>query len=435
MPMLRLRTCWLLTTLLVLSGGRASAQELTAFDRSRALDMLDAVHDDIAKHYFDPAIGGVDLGGVFDTARARIKRATRVEETLLAIAQATIEINDHHTLFLSPGLVVRADYGWTMAFVGDTCRVMWVKPGSDADHQGLRAGDAISQIEGIRPGRENLFYIRYMISVLLPRRALRVLSARDGQPPVALTLGAELAEQRGIYDLTRGHDDIWELIRQSQNAADSVQSSYAEFGSDALVWRYRGFGDPDAVVAGLKRARGHAALILDLRENPGGYESTLLRLLDGVYRDSTLVASLKGRDKTKPLFVKGTGDHAFPGKLIVLIDSRSASASEAFARSVQLNGRGTILGDRSAGALRTALTYPHRSGTQTMVFYATEVAVEDFVLPDGSVVEGTGVQPDEVVLPSGVDLRERRDPLLAVALARAGVVRSAEQTGRLIWER
>jgi len=428
------RFAWLLAILLFLSGPRASAQTLTSFDRSRALAMLAGVHDDITKHYFDAAIGGVDLAAIFDTARARIRRATRIEESLLAIAQATIEINDGHTLFLPPGLTHRADYGWSMAFVGDTCRVFSVKPGSDAAHQGVTPGDVVYRIEGIPPSRRNLFYIQYMISALLPRRSLRVMLSHAGQPPREMNLGAEIRERRRIYDLTGGND-IWDLIRESQTAGDSLRSRYAEIGSDVLVWRYRSFDEPKDADEGLKRARGHAALVLDLRDNHGGREMTLLRLLNGIYRDSTAVGAVRNRKEIKPLFVKGSRDRAYAGTVIVLVDSRSASASEAFARNVQLTGRGTVLGDQTMGALRRARTYLHQSGTQTIVVYGTQVATDDFILPDGSQVEGVGVQPDELVVPSGDDLRDKRDPVLARALALAGVTRTPEQAARLVWDR
>ena len=427
-------TC-LLTLLLVLSGARASAQTLTSFDRGRALDMLAVVHEDITKYYFDSTYGGADLTAIFDTARARIKNATRVEESLLAIAQATIEVNDGHTLFLPPGLTQRADYGWSMAFVGDTCRVFGVKPASDAAHQGVTPGDVVYRIEGIAPSRHNLFYIRYMISALFPRQSLRVLLSHADQPPREMNLGAEVREHRRVYDLTGGHDDVWELIRESQTVGDSLRSQFAEIGNDVLVWRYRSFGEPKDADEGLKKARGHAALVLDLRDNPGGYSMTLLRLLNGIYRDSTTVATVRNRKESNPLIVKGSRDKVYDGKVIVLVDSRSASASEAFARSVQLTRRGTVLGDRTMGALRTARRYIHQSGTQTIVAYGTQVATDDFIFPDGSQVEGIGVQPDELVVPSGNDLRDNRDPVLARALALAGVARTPEQAARLVWDR
>lgn len=430
---MRPRTILLLAVLVLTARATASAQTLTSFERSRALGMLDAVHDDIKKHYFDSTYGGVDIAAIFDTARSRIQRATRIEETLYSIAQATIDINDGHTLFLPPTLAYRADYGWSMAFFGDTCRVVSVRPESDAARQGVLPGDAIFRIEGIVPTRRNLFYIRYMISAVFPRQSLRVLLRHPGGTTQEMALGAEVKEHRRVYDLTGDHADIWELIRESQNADDSLRSSSVEFDNNGpMVWRYRSFDDGKEVEEGLKRARGRPALVLDLRDNPGGLVVTLLKLLNGVYRDSTTIANVQDRKERKPEFVRGSGERAYGGRLIVLVDSRSASASEAFARSVQLTGRGTVVGDLTMGALRTSRGYSHQIGTQTVVAYGTRVAIEDLVFPDGSQVEGKGVLPDIAVLPSGEDLRERRDPALAHALGLIGVTMSPTQAAALL---
>src|SRR4051794_28860416 len=99
------------------------AQQLSSFERQRGLTMLHVVREDLDRYYFDPGFGGVDLAAVFDTAEARIKAATRIEEVHAAIAQATLELHDSHTLFIPPTLVYRARYGWESRFVGDTCRV------------------------------------------------------------------------------------------------------------------------------------------------------------------------------------------------------------------------------------------------------------------------------------------------------------------------
>lgn len=411
-------------------------QALSGFERGRALTMLSVVQDDIRKHYFDPAIGGVDLAAIFDTAKARIAHASRVEETLLAIAQATIEVNDHHTLFISPELAIRADYGWTMGFVGDTCRALSVAPGSDAGRQGVQPGDALLQIERFQPTRSNLVYIRYMISALFPRKNLRVVLEPPRGAPREMLLEAELHERRRTYDLTAGHDDIWDLLRDEENQADSLASRYREFGDTVLLWRLKQFlADKGTADDGLRKVRGHRALILDLRGNPGGAETTLLRLLNGFYPDSMNVATIRSRDQNRAIFITGSRERAYRGTLVVLVDSRSASASEAFARTIQLSGRGRVLGDRTAGALRRARGYVHEVGTQTVVLYGTSVTTDDVILPDGKSIENVGLTPDEVILPTGSDMAAGADPVLAHALSLAGVDRTPAQAGRLIWHK
>src|SRR5262249_46501636 len=144
------------------------------------------------------------------------------------------------------------------------------------------------------------------------------------------------------------------------------------------------------------------------------------------------------RGEHKPIVIKGHGDHAFTGTLVVLIDSASASAAEIFARAIQLQKRGTVIGDRSSGKVMVAQIFPMNQGLDTSLPYGVEVTVADLLLSDGKSLEHQGVQPDEVLLPSAQDLASGQDPQLARAIALAGGSITAEQAGTLfpvIWRR
>ena len=65
----------------------------------------------------------------------------------------------------------------------------------------------------------------------------------------------------------------------------------------------------------------------------------------------------------------GRDDAAFTGRLIVLIDSASSSSAEIFARTVQLQKRGVVIGDRSAGAVMEARMYQFVQGDPVAIFY------------------------------------------------------------------
>ena len=83
------------------------------------------------------------------------------------------------------------------------------------------------------------------------------------------------------------------------------------------------------------------------------------------------------------------------------------------ARIVQIEKRGTVLGDRTAGAVMTSRIFPHRAGLAAVAFYAASITVGDVRLSDGTSLEKVGVRPDEIVLPSPADLAAGRDPVLA----------------------
>ncbi|MFZ0993185.1 MAG: S41 family peptidase, partial [Candidatus Sulfotelmatobacter sp.] len=111
----------------------------------------------------------------------------------------------------------------------------------------------------------------------------------------------------------------------------------------------------------------------------------------------------------------------FTGNLIVLVDSKSASAAELFARVVQLEHRGTVVGDRSSGSVMEALYYPFDDYSGVLVFYGASITSADLIMADGKSLEKVGVTPDVLLLPSAAQLSAGEDPALARAAELAGV--------------
>jgi C-terminal processing protease CtpA/Prc len=143
------------------------------------------------------------------------------------------------------------------------------------------------------------------------------------------------------------------------------------------------------------------------------------------------VGDLKRRKEEKAMTAKTRGDHIFTGKLVVIIDSESGSAAELFARVVQLEKRGTIIGDRSAGAVMRSKQYSHELGVETVVPYGVSITDADVVMGDGKSLEHVGVVPDEVKLPTALDIAAKRDPVLAYAISLLGGNISPEKAGTL----
>ena len=115
----------------------------------------------------------------------------------------------------------------------------------------------------------------------------------------------------------------------------------------------------------------------------------------------------------------------------MLVDSRSASAAELFARVVQLEKLGTVIGDRTSGKVMRSKTYPFQMGADTVIFYAASITDADIVMTDGKSLEGAGVVPDKLMLPTGADLAAQRDPVLAYAASLAGVKLDPEKAGAM----
>jgi C-terminal processing protease CtpA/Prc len=143
------------------------------------------------------------------------------------------------------------------------------------------------------------------------------------------------------------------------------------------------------------------------------------------------IADRMGRKDLKPEVAKTVGGHAFAGQVIVIVDSVSGSAAELFARVIQLEHRGLVLGDRSSGSVMEAEIYPFAHGLDTEIYYAFSVTEADLIMKDGKSLEHVGVTPDEIVLPTARDLAAGRDPLLARAAEIAGINLDPTEAGKL----
>jgi C-terminal processing protease CtpA/Prc len=211
----------------------------------------------------------------------------------------------------------------------------------------------------------------------------------------------------------------------------NIRSRSAEQG-DVLLWKFASFNEDEGSIGHmLSEARKYRALVLDLRENGGGSQNNLAFVLGSLFDHDITIAKEVTRKEAKPLVAKSRGRSAFTGQLIVLIDSRSASASEVLARVVQIEHRGVVIGDRSAGSIMTAQFFPLSPGVGMGFDYGVEITVADMIMADGKSLEHLGVTPDRVFLPTADDLAAGRDPVLAHAAALAGVTLDATAAGKL----
>jgi len=410
--------------------GPVLAQPDLNFQRERARSMLRTVKDDLKKNYYDTNFHGMDVEARFSAADAKIKEAESVGQLFGIIAQALVDLNDSHTFFLPPGRANRTEYGLQMQAFGDKVFVSAIKPGSDAEKKGLKTGDQILSIGGFEPARRDLWKLIYMFYTLRPQAGLRlVVQSPEGQQR-QLDVMANIKQGKLVTDLTG--QDIWDLLREAEAEDRLNRQRYVEAGANLLIWKMPSFaiaeGEVDAMMG---KARKREALILDLRGNPGGYVKTLEWFAGYFFDKEVKIADLKGRKEMKPQMAKPHGDKNFSGKLVVLVDSKSGSAAEIFARTIQLEKRGVVIGDRTAGAVMQSRTFDHQMGTDTVIFFGVSVTNADVIMSDGKSLEGVGVAPDELLLPTAADLAANRDPVLARAAAIVGFELPQDKAGAM----
>jgi len=208
--------------------------------------------------------------------------------------------------------------------------------------------------------------------------------------------------------------DLGDLLLQQESAEDLGRERYVET-PQAFFWKMSQFQASPGVLNGIfEIASKYPAIVLDLRGNPGGAIETLQHIVGHLFPRDVKISDRIGRKESKPLLAK-TEKKPYTGKVVVLIDSKSASSSELFARVMQLEHRGTVIGDASAGAVMEAHHFVVAPGSDSLIFYAFSVTDANLIMADGKSLEGEGVHPDETVLPTAEDLAAGRDPAMARA--------------------
>src|SRR5580704_14301586 len=390
--------------------------------------MLDAVEKDIKENYYDVGMHGVDLDNDFASERRKIAEAKSQNEALLHVAGAVAALKDSHTRFRPPVAPYGVDYGWRMQAFGESdCYVTAVRPGSDAEAKGLKAGDQVVSLNGITLTRQDIGYVEYGYKIF-PQSGLHLVTKSPSGQERPLVVMAKILPGQPVVR----RSDFMTWLRTNHREED--RSRYHKVGEQVLFWKLPDFFlDPSDLDGPLSKIRPFSTVVLDLRGNPGGRVEVLDKLIGGFFDHDVKVGDRKERKTSEVQIAKSRGGKSFTGKLVVLVDSRSSSAAEIFARVVQLEKRGTVLGDRSAGAVMVSKYFVHAVplDATNVTQYGAMITIADLIMGDGKSLENVGVKPDESILPTASDLAAGHDPVLARAAELAGTKMSAEEAGKI----
>ncbi|MCF8231224.1 MAG: S41 family peptidase [Bacteroidales bacterium] len=212
----------------------------------------------------------------------------------------------------------------------DTILVVAPIPGGPSDDVGIRAGDKIVKINGEDATGEDINN-KYVQNHLRGKKGTKV----------------EVSVKRS------GRDELIKFtITRDKIPLNSVEASYMLTDKIGTVKISRfsktTLNEFKEAMKELKE-EGMEELILDLRGNPGGYLQTATDLADEFIENGKLLVYTEGR-KAPRRELKATSRGSFEnGKLVVLINEGSASASEIVSGAVQDWDRGLVVGRRSFG--------------------------------------------------------------------------------------
>ncbi len=246
--------------------------------------------------------------------------------------------------------------------------ISYVLANSPAERCGLQKGDILTTID-----KEPLIDIKQLAGQLGQRRQLEWKRNEDKLSCEIEYAAFSLSEPSSLTWL---RDDV-ALIR--------IQSFLPRYYKAGSINRF------------FRKARNAKGIIIDLRNNRGGlsfYSKHLASKLASPKETFAYLANRKGKRAAHPIpFSK-----SYQGEVVVLVDSLSASAADIVPAFISENEIGTVIGQRTSGALQLARSYPLPYG------FRIYLPIAEMLTPNENRLEGVGFEPDiELSLEQAID--------------------------------
>jgi C-terminal processing protease CtpA/Prc len=384
-----------------------TAEGLLIADARRYLSDL---HADLKRSFYDRNFLGLNVDSLREVAEKEIRNAKSQQERYRAIDRFVAAFNDSHTFFVAPRRIGLGDYHFRIQFIADKAYVVGVDKESLAESAGVRLGDEVLLFDG-KPLTRSTFY--RIATEFLGSHPIRPLELKLKDSYNAYTDVTVPIDTMEIYRTTGARfRKMLAMYRDSSKLATShLQATVAD---SILVWRLPQFTHADKGIGKVvDRARKHSIVILDLRGNPGGSIKTLTNLVGYFVDHDVLVGDLHTRVDTEK-FIAKPKKNRFEGRLMILVDSETGSAAEVFARLMQIERRGVVYGDQTAGAVMASYFYQYGDDA------GASITISDFVLYNGERLEQVGVKPDVPLVLTAAHIASQTDPILSFALLKAG---------------
>ncbi len=233
----------------------------------------------------------------------------------------------------------------------DTIMIVSALNGGPAQALGIQSGDRIVQVDTIPVASKGIN----------SEKVFKLLRGKGGTE-VDVWIYRPSNRQKIKYRITRGTIPIYSVdasFMLNEKTGYIKISRFAEKTHEEFI---------NAVEA--LQSEGLKELVIDLRGNPGGYLGIATKIVDELLSDKKLIVFTKGINKARVDYITEKQGIFENGKLAVLIDEGSASASEILSGAVQDWDRGTIIGRRSFGKGLVQEPFDLKDGSQVRLTVA-----------------------------------------------------------------
>jgi len=316
---------------------------------------------------------------VLSLIQANYVDETKPRDLIYGGIKGMLETLDPHSSFLSPDIFKEMQVETQGSFGGlgieitvKDRQLTVVAPieGTPADRAGLHPADRIVKIDG-NPTKD--------MTLIEAVKKLR------GPKGTSVTLTILREESPGPFDLTLVREVIEVKSVRAKDLGDGIAyiriASFQERTGKDLLKAIEQF-----------QKNGISALVLDLRNDPGGLLNQAVQVSDLFLDKGQLIVYTEGRIKNQDLrFSAEQGAQVPKVPMVVLVNGGSASASEIVAGALQDWKRALVLGTKTfgKGSVQTVIPLSDGSGLR--------LTTAKYYTPKGRSIHGTGIVPDIVV--------------------------------------
>lgn len=350
--------------------------------------------------YWDKSFNGVNWQSVHDKYASMVKPAQKSEDFHRLLDQMLGELKESHFKIIPPDRVrtlgSRMDdvqpggIGIDLRWVDRQLLVTELRKDFPAAAAGIRKGFVVTKINGKTPDQLFEEFQKKNPGFHAKEGLVRVRAA-----------GQELAGKANTQIKLEVLDDkdklvVVELTRKAVPLGNALEFESRKLEGNIGYLTFNVFiGDAVAKFqAALREFHDSKAVIIDLRGNPGGVGSMAATMANSIFSGAGSLGVSRFRYETQQFSYKGSGRDAYMGKIVIVVDENSVSTSEVFAGGLQENGRVTVVGTTTAGAVLPSLQSILPTGG------VLQHVISDFKTPKGIVLEGRGVIPDIVARPT-----------------------------------
>jgi len=353
-------------------AGRKSVEDLVGEKTAAPLDltMMWRVKDKLQQMYLDK------------------EKINDKEMVYGAISGMVGSLDDPYTVYLPPKENKSANedlagefggVGIQLGFKDKTVSVMAPLPKTPADKAGIKAGDLILRITDKEKNMD-----RDTAGMSLDE-AVTLIRGKIG---TEVTLKLFREGQKETFDVVLKRDNI---------VVPSLEIEWVEKNGKKIAWvklykfteqLYSDWPDLVSKINEEKTKANVAGIVLDLRNNPGGYLQASVLVASDFIGDGVIVKQQSSDGKTESYEVDKTRRKLLLDKLVVLVNGGSASASEILAGAIRDYGRGKLVGEKTFGKGTVQQPEDFSDGS------GLHVTVAKWLLPKGSNIHKDGIIPD-----------------------------------------